>query len=172
MAHITTVGNSYGGFLYSDHKVDDRIAESYRKVAGKEMNATPLNHGEYNGSLSAELDKEIEFRQLLDSSKLTGKALFELAFETGKPVKAYSLQGDKGFDAMVPVLQKHSFPAVLPGDSKARLLREVRVVCSPYAGCDAYILLPTAFQIPARTIVTEGAPGSAGTKTVEIEVQH
>jgi hypothetical protein len=73
----------------------------------------------------------------------------------------------------VSSLQAHSFPSQLPSSSKARLMREVRIVCSPWAGCDAYLLLPGAIEIPARPIlrVTNSPKGRVEEKTVQIEVQ-
>jgi transglutaminase-like putative cysteine protease len=174
LAHVTSVSNPLGGFLASDYKLDDLIAASYRKIAGKELTATSLNRGQYNGSLDAELDKELEIHQFLRATKLTGSGLYAIAFEGGKPVKANFLQGDKGFAELVPTLQAHTFPAQLPSGSKARLLREVRVICSPWAGCDAYLLLPGSIELPSRTNFVNVAPppnSPPGTKTVRIQVQ-
>jgi hypothetical protein len=173
LAHVTSVANPLGGFQATNYKVDDLIAAGYRRVAGKELTATSLNHGEYNGSLDAELDKDLEFRQFIRTTKLTGAGLYVVAFEAGKPVKANFLQGDKGFEAFVSALQTHSFPSQLPSGSKARLMREVRIVCSPWAGCDAYLLLPGSIEIPARPIlrVTNLPKGRVEEKTVQIEVQ-
>ena len=74
---------------------------------------------------------------------------------------------------MTAPLQSHSFPATLPEGSKAKLLREVRVVCTPWAGCDAYILLPASIEMPSvniRAIPVQGLP--KGAKTVQIRVQQ
>jgi hypothetical protein len=169
LANISSVGNSLGGFLYSDYKVQDRIPESYKKLTGNPLTATALNHGQYNGSLRAELDKEIEIHGFTKVSKLDGQGLFALAYEAGKPAKALLLNGDKGFATMAGPLEAHKFPVALPSGSKARLLREVRLICSSYGGgCDAYMLLPTSIQIPPTAIKPPNAP--PGTKTVQIEV--
>ena len=173
LAHVTTVTTPLGGFLASNYKVDDLTAASYRKIAGKVLTATSLNHGEYNGSLDAELDNDLEIRQFIRTTKLTGSALYAVAFEEGKPVKANFLDGDKGFAVLTAALQAHTFPSQLPAGSKARLLREVRIVCSPWAGCDAYLLLPGSVEIPAKTVVrvTNLPKGRVEEKTVQIEVQ-
>ena len=73
----------------------------------------------------------------------------------------------------VPALESHSFPAQLPSGSKARLMREVRIVCSPWAGCDAYLVLPGSIEIPPKTVVTvTNLPkGRVEQKSVQIEVQ-
>ena len=156
--------------IYSNFNVQDRIAESYQKLTGNPMTATALNHGQYNGSLSAELDKEIEIRSFTRTSKFTGEVLFSVAYEAGKPVKAHLLQGDMRFAYLGGLLDAHKFGVLLPTGSKARLLREVRLICSEYGGgCDAYMLLPTALLMPATDITPPNAP--KGTKTVQIQVQ-
>jgi hypothetical protein len=170
LAHVSSINNSFGGFSSSGYKVDERIAESYKKLTGKEMTATALNRGQYNGSLRAELDKANEVHGLTPTSQLNGEALFSVAYDAGKPAKAHMLQGDKGFVPLAAKLEGHSFQVSLPIGSKARLLREVRVMCSSYGGgCDAYMLLPTALRIPATDITPPDAP--KGTKTYQIEVQ-
>jgi hypothetical protein len=56
--------------------------------------------------------------------------------------------GDKALNSLTPALQAHPFPTVLPIGSKAVLLREARVICSQWAGCDVDFLLPTAVAMP------------------------
>ena len=70
---------------------------------------------------------------------------------------------------MAATLQGNRFGVLLPAGSKARLLREVRIICTPYGGCDAYLFLPSAVQIPPKDITPPNAP--KGTKTIQIEVQ-
>jgi len=159
--------------LYPGYNLQERIHDHYLKLTGKPLTATSLNHGQYNGSLRAELDKEIQVHGFTRTSKLNGQALFILAYEAGKPVKASLLQGDKGFASMASLLEGHRFGVILPSGSKARLLREVRLICSSYGGgCDAYMLLPTAVQIPAKSIQMDITPPNVpkGTKTVQIEL--
>ncbi|HLY42608.1 MAG TPA: DUF3857 and transglutaminase domain-containing protein [Terracidiphilus sp.] len=168
LAHATGVENPLGGFLGSSDNLDDRIASGYQRVTGRELRAASLNHGQYDGSLRAELDKDEEIRQIAPSTKLTGSGLYAVAFEDGKPVRVNLLHGDKGFEGMTTTLQSHAFPPELPSGSKARLLREVRLVCTPWSGCDAYLLLPTSIEIPSLDVTPEGAP--AGMKTVRVEV--
>jgi hypothetical protein len=158
LASVTGAGISYS-LLSSSYNLHDRILASYQKLTGKPLTATALNHGQYNGSLRAELDKETDFRGFIPTSKLTGEALFTVAYEEGKPVKARFLSGDKNMASMAAALEKHRLGALLPANSKARLLRDVRLVCSQYGGgCDAYLLPPTAIRIPAKSVVTTMAP--------------
>jgi hypothetical protein len=172
LAHATSVSNAFLGFLVPGSAVEDQIAESYKRVTGRPLISSALNKGQYDGSLRAELDKEVEIHELVRTTKLNGQGLFSVAFQSGRPVKAYLLSGDKGMDSLVPVLQSHAYAAFLPTGSKAQLLREVRVICTQYAGCDAYILLPSSVQMPAMTFRRDITPANApkGTKTVEIEV--
>ena len=174
LASAASINDAYGGFLSSAYKVDDRIKADYRSVTGKPLAATALNNGQYNGSLRAELDKEIEIRPLVRVTKLNGQAFFIVVLEAGKPVKARWIGGDKPLDSLVPTIQAHAFGSALPAGSKARLLRELRAVCTEWAGCDAYILVPTAIQIPATQISHDITPANAPTrtKTVRIEVAH
>ncbi|HUN84759.1 MAG TPA: DUF3857 domain-containing protein [Terracidiphilus sp.] len=172
LAHATGIQNPLGSFLASNYNLNDRLASAYQRVTGRELRTVSLNNGQYNGSLRAELDKEEEIRQIIHSTKLTGSGLYAVAFEEGKPVKVNLLHGDKGFEGMTAALQAHPFSPALPAGSKARLLREVRLICTPWSGCDAYLLLPTSIEIPATNVVTEINPAGAreGTKTIRIEV--
>jgi hypothetical protein len=87
-------------------------------------------------------------------------------------VKVTLLHGDKGMGTLAAILQGHRFPVPLPTGSKVRVLREVRMICTQYGGCDAYMLLPTAIQIPATTsgVIEVKAPPSTtqGAKTIQI----
>jgi hypothetical protein len=142
-------------------------------MTGKPLNASPLNHGQYNGSLRAELDKNIEIHGFTRNSKLTGQALFAVAYEAGKPVKAHLLQGDKGFQTMAATLEGQRFPVILPSGSKARVVREVRLICTPFGGCDAYMLLPAAVEMPSSNGILDIAPPHSppGTKTIRIPTE-
>jgi Domain of Unknown Function with PDB structure (DUF3857)/Transglutaminase-like superfamily len=174
LAHVTTASRPLGGFFGDSFDVDEHIAADYLKLTGKKLAATSLNHGAYEGSLDKELDDDLEIRQFIHSTKLTGSGLYSVAFEAGKPVKANFLQGDKGFTALAPALQAHTFPAQLPGGSKARLLREVNIICSPWAGCDAYLLASGSIKIPVKNNIVNVAPppnSPPGTKVVQIQIQ-
>jgi hypothetical protein len=173
LAHVTNINNSFGGFLYSNYNLEGRIADGYKRVTGMQLTSVALNHGQYNGSLRAELDKQIEIRAFTRTSKITGEALFAVAYEAGKPVKVRFLDGDKKVESMASSLEKRPLGVLLPASSKARLLREVRLVCSQYGGgCDAYMLAPTEIKIPAgqstQNITLPIAPN--GTKTVRVEL--
>jgi Domain of Unknown Function with PDB structure (DUF3857)/Transglutaminase-like superfamily len=167
LAHIAEAENPMGGYS-AGYDVDSLIEARYQQVTGKPLRSTALNRGQYQGSARAELDKDIEIRPFTRTTSLTGSGLFAVAFETGKPVKATLLKGDKGLGTMVPLLQTHAFPAALPAGSKARLLREVRLICTPWAGCDAYILLPTSVEIPMDVHVVTA---SQGTKIIHIKAE-
>jgi transglutaminase-like putative cysteine protease len=170
LAYVTGVNDELGEHAAVDYNLHDRIAEAYHKITGKPMTATSLNRGQYNGSLRAELDKDIEIHGYTKSSKLNGEALFTIAFEEGKPVKARFFNGDKAFESVATVLEGHRFPVALPQGSKARLLREVRLICAPYGGCDAYMLLPNNIQIPVHQsppVITTSRP-----KVVQMVTQH
>jgi hypothetical protein len=171
--HLYELASVTSGGLNPSYSVHDRIAESYQKLTGKPLTATLLNHGQYNGSLRAELDREIEIHGFTPTSKLTGQALYTVAYEVGKPVKAYFLNGDKGFAPMAATLQGHRFSVILPNGSRARLLREVRLICTPYGGCDAYMLLPSAIVIPATNMIQDIAPPHSppGTKIIRIPTE-
>jgi len=165
-AHLGTMDNLIGSALPSEFDVNAKIAEGYKRVAGKDLAATGLKGGQYTGSLRAELDGEEEIRPFTRSSKLTGSGLYALSFEAGKPSKAVLLSGDPGFGSMEPMLTTHAFPPELPVASKARVLREVRLICTPWAGCDAYLLLPTSIEMPSH--VFHVTPDSAK-KNVKVD---
>ncbi len=85
LASVAEADNLVVDALPTGEDLKSQIAAGYKRVAGKELTATSLNHGRYNGSLHAELDKQEEIHQLLHTTKLTGSALYVAAFESGKP---------------------------------------------------------------------------------------
>lgn len=174
LASVTRSGGYLWSSLPAGSDIQKRIADGYKRVAGKQLAATALNHGGYEGSILDELDMANEIHQLVHSTKLTGEALYVEKFEPGKPAIVSMLSGDPGFKALIPILQAHGFPRIMPTGSKAKLLREVRIICTPYAGCDAYLMLPNAIRMPneeikinAIHVQSPGAPG--GSKTIEIK---
>jgi hypothetical protein len=175
LASITGVDPPLAGTLGSRSDLTLHIAESYKHLTGKELTATPYKkNGFYDGGLRSELDKQIEVHPIVKATKLTGSAYFMAAFEAGKPTKVQLIAGDKSLASLVPTLQAHVFPPVLPPGSKARLMREIRVICTPWAGCDADLLLPTSIQTSFPTVVNVTKPGdsSAGPKLVPMQPQH
>jgi len=176
LAHISTAGSIFG-FAPQGFDIRQHLADAYRRMTGRELTATPLNHGAYTGSLQAELDSSNEVHQIVRSTHLTGDAWFVLAFEAGKPQKVSFLSGGKEFSTLASVLQAHTFAPELPPGSKALLLREVRLACSPWSGCDAYLKSATDIRMPSQTIPLRPVPvnpGSLpkGTKSVTIEGVH
>jgi hypothetical protein len=152
LAHITSGHTFFGGFSPEDDEIRKRIDDGYKRVTGKTITATPLNHGSYEGSLEAELDKLNEIHQIAKATKLTGEALYVAAFTEGAPAKVSMISGDPGFRAFIPVFEARGFPQFMPTGSKAKLLREMRIICSPWSGCDAYQLLPGSIQMPRQEI--------------------
>ncbi len=138
------------------------------------MTATPLNHGQYNGSLRAELDKDTEIRAFVRETKLNGQGYFAVTYLADGTVHARFLQGDAGVAKLAPDLQGHRFPVPMPAGSKARLVREVHLICSPWGGCDAYMLLPSSVTLPidlkgVKAIeVAPGADAPKGTRVIHI----
>jgi len=158
LALITNGGESLGGRLYNDSDVRDQIDEAYKKLTGKPQSASALNNGQYNGSLRAELDRQTDFRGWVHSSKLSGQGLFILANEPDKPAKAHLLSGDSVMEKMIGTLDTQKLAVVFPKGSKARMLREIRLICTPYAGCDAYIFLPRSAQVSAQGAINPKVP--------------
>lgn len=152
LADISSGGGGVGGFASQDFDARQRLSDAYQRLSGKEMTATALNHGAYSGSLQEELDNSSEIHKIVRSTQLTGDAWFVLVFEQGKPSKATFLNGPKGFSSLAPVLQAHAFGPELPAGSKALLLREVRISCSPWAGCDAYLKSSGDVRMPAQNV--------------------
>jgi hypothetical protein len=155
------------------HAFEDSGA-SYLRLTGKDPNSPSvrLPGGKYEDSPISLLNKETEFRQITRTSKLTGAALFILVFEPGTPVQAKFLSGDRGFQSLESVLKQAPFHPSFPAGSKARMIREVRVVCTPYAGCDGYMVLPNSVQMPAVELLHRVSPLSdpTGSKTVQVEI--
>jgi hypothetical protein len=143
--------SSPGGLMTSiapGSETSDKIAASYKKLTGREMSATPLNHGQYNGSLRAELDKDTEIRAFVRETKLNGQGYYAVVYQPDGTIRATLISGDPGMATLAPLLQGHRFPVPMPAGSKARLVREVHLICSPWGGCDAYLLLPTSVTLP------------------------
>jgi tetratricopeptide (TPR) repeat protein len=126
----------------------DQSAKAYEKLTGKPMTATLLNRGQYDGSLRAEMDKDVEKRQYIPATHLNGEGFFSVAYEDGKPVKAQFLAGEKRLTSLESALEKNRFPVLLPTGSKARLQREIKLICTQYGGCDAYLLVPAKVEMP------------------------
>jgi hypothetical protein len=134
----------------------DLSASAYQKLTGKLMSATLLNHGQYNGSLRAEMDKDIEKRQYIPTTRINGEGFFSVTYEEGKPAKAQFLSGAKSIASLKSSVEKNLFPVPLPSGSKARVLREIKLICTQYGGCDAYLLLPTNVEQPPVVYTFQG----------------
>jgi hypothetical protein len=169
LAAVTNANSPFSTFSSFESDLARRAGEGYRRVTGKELHAKALNGGSYNGSLQSELDRQLEIQKFLQSTKLTGTGLFSLAFRAGTPVKATFLSGDKGFAALVQPLQAHAFSPELPAGSKALLLREVRIICSPWAGCDASLLRTGSLEMPTRIINVTPPNAPKGARTLRVE---
>lgn len=177
LAWISGAGSLLLGFASPDFNLHQVLLDAYRRVAGKELTATPLNHGAYTGSLQAEIDSSHEIHRILHSTHLTGDGYFALAFQAGKPPKASFLSGGNGFSSLASVLEAHPFVVQLPSGSKALLLREVRMACSPWAGCDAYLLNASSVHTPQAAIPVHPVllnPGAApkGARSVQSKSPH
>jgi hypothetical protein len=146
LAHIASSNPRF--VLVDDTSLDAKIAASFKKLTGKDFSNSALNRNRYEGSLLSEFDKLHEIKPIFRVTKLTGIGYYSLAFETGTPVKVVFLGGDKGMERLTPQLEAYRFGVQLPTGSKARLLRELRAVCTPYAGCDAYLITPASPETP------------------------
>jgi hypothetical protein len=80
-------------------------------------------------------------------TKLNGQGYYAVTYMPDGTVRATLISGDPGMATLAPLLQGHRFPVPMPTGSKARLVREVHLICSPWGGCDAY-MLPTAVTLP------------------------
>jgi hypothetical protein len=149
----------------------DQIGENYHRLTGNDAETVAASMAKSNASESPvlQLSKKTEFRQITRSSKLTGAALYILAFEPGKPVQVRFLSGDKGFQNLENVFKSVPFHPLFPVGSKARILREIRMICTPYAGCDGYLILPSSVEMPAHQITLPKAPDVS--RTIQIEVR-
>jgi len=127
-----------------------------------------LPGGNYNASTRQELDKENEFRQIARTSKVTGAALFTLSFEPGKPTQVHFLGGDTPIKIFEPALKSANYHPVFPAGSKARILREMRLVCTPYAGCDGYMKLPSSVEMPSIEMRTTTVQKNGREVTIQL----
>jgi hypothetical protein len=103
-------------------------------------------------------------------TKLNGQGYYAVTYLPDGTVRATLISGDPGMATLAPMLQGDRFPVPMPTGSKARLVREVHLICSPWGGCDAYMLLPTAVTIPIKVNAIEAAPPGApkGAKIVRM----
>jgi tetratricopeptide (TPR) repeat protein len=155
LAVITANSAAFGEPPPVGSESGQKLMDAYKLLTGRQLKADPLNDGQYNGSLREELDKMIELHPAIRATKLNGTAFFIFAFTAGKPTSVTLIGGDKALASLTPILQAHPFPGVLPTGSKAVLLREARVICSQWAGCDVDFLLPTAVTTPPIMITPE-----------------
>lgn len=166
LAYIGGYGSIVGSLAPTTNP-QQLIADAYQKLAGKHIAATALKDNQYEGSLRAELDKAIERHPLISATKLNGQGYYAFAFQGGKTPKAYLLHGDKGMDSLIPRLERNPFSISLPPGSHALLLREVKLICTPYAGCDAYMMLPNDLKFwPLPMKVVESKSRTEGSKKI------
>lgn len=149
--------------------ISDKVAANYLRLTGKEINKAGegLNKGKYDASPRQELDKETDISHITKTSKLTGSGLYALVFEPGKSIQVKFLGGDKGFEKLDSTLKAVDFHPDFPSGSRARIFREIRVICTPYAGCDGYLQLPGNVTQPESKVVREIRVGK-NAKSVEI----
>lgn len=148
LASICSSNDALGASQNSDYNALSRIRDAYLNLTGSPLKATALSHGQYNGSLFAELNKNNAMRGFTKSSNLTGEATYSVSYEEGKPVKVVLQHGEKGFASMASMIEKNRFGDNLPAGSKARLIRQIRLICSAYGGgCDVYIQQPADIQM-------------------------
>jgi len=171
LAYVASNSSIFGVIAPPSFDIQKRISDGYKRVTGRQISATPFKNGAYNGSLQQELDLSNEIHGFNGAGKLSGEGLYSVDYSSDKPATVSMLSGDKPLEKLAPLLQSKGFAALFPNGSKARLLREVRIVCSPYAGCDVYQLLPGSIRIPSKEIhivPTKVAP-SSGSKSIEIK---
>jgi len=141
-------------------ELDRQIDSRYRALTERDVNspAVRLPGGAYAPSPRAELDKQNEFRRILRTSKVTGSGMFALSSELGKPPQVQFIGGDTAIKSFASAIKSHSYHPVFPAGSKARTVREMQLVCTPYAGCDGYMKLPSSVQAPAIQLKATGSP--------------
>jgi len=172
LASITGVDLVFDGASAFNGELRRKIAEGYKRLTGNELTATPLDHGQYKGSLRAELDKSLEIHPLVSATKMNGTAYFLLVSEAGQPMKVRLISGDNSLASVVPLIRTKVPGPAVPTGSKARVFREFRVICTQWAGCDGSFFLPTKFQVPmGQGKFDVSAPTDpAGSHTVQIKL--
>ena len=78
--------------------------------------------------------------------------------EPGKPAEARFIGGDPAVKNYEAAIKSFAYHPVFPTGSKARILREMQLVCTPYAGCDGYMKLPSTVQTPSIEMKATGTP--------------
>jgi len=148
LASICTGNDALRASQNSDYNALSRIRDAYLNLTRSPLKATALNHGQYNGSLDEELTKNNAMRGFTKTSNLTGEAVYTVSYEEGKPANVVLQHGAKGFASMASMIEKNRFGDNLPAGSKARLIRQIRLICSAYGGgCDVYIQQPADIQM-------------------------
>lgn len=150
LTHIAQPNGIMNGFPFYGFDVKAHVDEKYKEWTGRALTATALNHGALKGSLREELDKTHETHPLIPKTTINAEGLFLLVERKGKAAEVVQLEGGKAFDSILPLLRKHDFGKVLPANSEAQLQREIRLVCSQWAGCDSYVLLASKIQTPGQ----------------------
>jgi hypothetical protein len=171
LAHISSLSGTFGKPSFMDNDASQQLGDAYKRLTGHELKATALENGRYTGSLREELDKLVELRPAIKTTKLNGSAYFIFVFSPGKPTRASFLGGDKTLMSLLPAVVAHPFAAIQPTGSKAVLLREARVICTQWAGCDVDFLLPTSIAMPPVTITPQDR-GKPVTLQVEPPIVH
>jgi len=172
LASVSGVDLAFDSPIAFNGELRRRIAESYKRLTGKELTATPLNQGQYKGSLRAELDKGLEIHPLVNATNLNGTAYFLLVSEAGQPLKVRLISGDSSLSALLHIISLRVPATAVPTGSKARVFREFQVICTQWAGCDGNFFVPNKVQFPMGQgkFDVSGPTDPAGTHTVEIKL--
>jgi len=144
-----------------------KIADAYHRLTGKALPTSAFRGGNYDGSFISEIDKEREFPRLLPSTRLTGTGYFLLIFAEGKQPNVVLIGGDSGFDKLIPLLHAWHWPAQIPSGENAQIVREVQMICTPYAGCDAHLIALGSYETPPMRVVA--LPLLPGNRQIKVE---
>jgi hypothetical protein len=172
LASVARTDNPLGllGFSFLNNYQTEK---DFRKWALKSLPTSIPTPQEYEDPRRAEIGKQDKVQLFVHPTKLEGTALFLVAFETGKPIKVNWYGDDAALAPLAHTIESHSFASVFPKDSRAQLLREVRVVCKTDTGCDAYFQMPTRIDIPATSVNTDilKPPLVKGIKMITVQLQ-
>jgi hypothetical protein len=147
LASVAAIDNPMG-LMGSSFPASDDIAREYSHLTGH----APPDSRDKLKELKVELDQQSGDPTFIRSTKLDGSAIFLVSIGSEGPTKAIWYLDDDALAPAASSLEAHSFEPVFPIGSKAKLLREVYVNCSPGKGCTAFLRTPAVIDFPGSRV--------------------
>jgi len=121
-----------------------QILSHYEKLTGRKSppmaEIKRLPNGEWTKTPGEELKDMLRVKVSKKTSSY-GVANFSAVFVPGRLESVRYISGDEGMKSMIGTLEATHFAMEFPAGSAAKIVRRVRLTCSPSSGCTAEMIL-------------------------------